>query len=91
METKLEDLITPEAREAVEKLAQQSGKPFAEALSELVVRGAGLSESGVDSSRQEQEAAWQELLAATAEWSKDLPKGTVVDDGRESIYSGRGE
>ena len=90
MEPTLADL-TPEAREAVERLARETGKPVTDALSELVVRGAGLSENGSGSSAKDQEAAWQEFLAGTADWSKDLPEGTVVDDSRESIYSGRGE
>jgi hypothetical protein len=90
MEPSLQDL-TQEAREAVEKFARETGKPLTVALSELVVRGAGLSENGSGSSAEDQDAAWREFLAATTNWSKDLPKGTVVDDSRESIYSGRGE
>lgn len=37
----LVDALTPEARAAVEKVLQESGKPLAAVLFELVVRGAG--------------------------------------------------
>ena len=92
MEPTLQDL-TPEAREAVEKLARESGRPFAEALSELVVRGARQEGAGGGEaqSADEQEAAWQRFLAAGREHMKTLPEGHALDDSRESIYSGRGE
>lgn len=90
MQVSLSDL-TPEAREAVEKLVRETGKAVTAVLSELIVRGAGLSENKSGTSVEEQESAWLGFLASTAEWSKDLPEGAVVDDSRESIYSGRGE
>ena len=89
MEPSLQDL-TPEAREAVEKLARESGKPFVDALSELIVRGAAQA-SAAGQGAEEQETAWQRFLAAGREHMKTLPDGHVVDDSRESIYSGRGE
>ena len=92
MKPSLQDL-TPGAREAVEKFARESGKPFADALSELVVRGAAGASTGngAGQSADGQEAAWQSFLAAGREHAKALPQGHVVDDSRESIYSGRGE
>jgi hypothetical protein len=92
MELHLEAL-TPEARAAVEKLVRESGKPLAEVLSEFVVRGAEQSaraENGAARSRDEQENAWEKFLAAGRMHAKTLPERHVVDDSRESIYSGRG-
>ena len=83
------ETLSPEAREAVERLAAESGLPFSEALSLLVIRGA--NGTAGEGNPAEQEAAWEAFLAATADWSKSLPEGTVVDDSRESIYAGRGE
>lgn len=90
MELHLEAL-TPEARAAVEKLAEESGKPLAAALSELVVRGAARAENGRPPSRDEQEDAWKKFLVAGRLHTKTLPERHVVDDSRESIYGGRGE
>jgi len=93
MELHLEAL-TPEARAAVEKILQESGKPLALVLSELVVRGAEQttrSENGATRSRDEQELAWEKFLAAGRMHAKTLPEDHVVDVSRESIYGDRGE
>ena len=88
------EALTPEARAVVEKILQESGKPLAVVLSELVVRGAEQttrSENGATPSRDEQEDAWERFLAAGRIHAKTVPDGHVIDDSRESIYSGRGE
>ncbi len=88
------EALTPEARAAVEKVLQESGKPLAVVLSELVVRVAKQTtrtENGATRSRDDQEDAWEKFLAAGRMHAKTLPEGHVVDDSRESIYSGHGE
>jgi hypothetical protein len=39
----------------------------------------------------EQEASWRQFVATMSDWSKRLPPGHRLDDGREGIYAGRGE
>jgi hypothetical protein len=46
--------------------------------------------SNLDSARQL--AALESFISGMTEWSQaHMPSGHVVDDGRESIYEGRGE
>lgn len=86
--------LDPKDQRDLEALAEAEGKDAKLLLRELVheaIEGRKINGRSPAPRTSEQEAAWSEFLAGTAEWSKHLPPGHIVDDSRESIYAGRGE
>lgn len=93
MDSKLE-ILTPEAKAAVEKIARETGRSTETVLSELVLRAVKewMSEiAEIRADRDKQEDVWNRFLAAGREHAKALPAGHTIDDSRQSAYSGRGE
>ena len=83
--------LDPHDKKRLLALARESGKEIDELLRELVHEALETRTDVVEVAPDERQAAWQSFLVAGAEWSKELPAGHIVDDSRESIYSGRGE
>lgn len=87
-------LSNPNQEREIRDLAEARQEPPEKVLSDLVAEALAHEKRNGDTPAaraSEQEAAWNEFVTNMAEWSRSLPPGHRIDDGRESIYAGRGE
>ena len=83
--------LDPQDKKRVEELSRETGKDPGALLRELVHQALESRTQDDHTAPDERAAAWKDFLLSTADWSRNLPPGYRVDDGRESIYGGRGE
>ncbi|HEX4052777.1 MAG TPA: hypothetical protein VHX86_00795 [Tepidisphaeraceae bacterium] len=87
--------FSPQTEAKLQERAKETGKAVesivSEAVEEKLAAGSNPS-NAVELTPQQKARVWSDWVAGMARWaSQNLPAGQIVDDSRESIYSGRGE